>query len=87
MFFNTCHIQAPAAVRLGVLFEVLGVTQSALAPVPLHLQLAVAVTGFWLREARPAPSQPLLQALVIGMIYGELTLNNQPGAPRKIPVG
>uniref|UniRef100_A0A3B5N0Z0 Asteroid domain-containing protein n=1 Tax=Xiphophorus couchianus TaxID=32473 RepID=A0A3B5N0Z0_9TELE len=68
-------------VRLGVLFEVLGVTQSALAPVPLHLQLAVAVTGFWLREARPAPSQPLLQALVIGMIYGELTLNNQPGAP------
>lgn len=74
-------------MRLGVLFEVLGVTQSALAPVPLHLQLAVAVTGFWLREARPAPSQPLLQALVIGMIYGELTLNNQPGAPRKIPVG
>ncbi|XP_043994309.1 protein asteroid homolog 1 isoform X1 [Gambusia affinis] len=78
--------QAPAAVRLGALYEVLGVTQAALAPVPLHLQLAVAVTGFWLREATPTPSQPLLKALVIGMIYGELTLSNQPGAPRKIPV-
>uniref|UniRef100_A0A3B3TKU2 Asteroid homolog 1 n=1 Tax=Poecilia latipinna TaxID=48699 RepID=A0A3B3TKU2_9TELE len=85
ILWNHIHLgglsQAPAAVRLGVLFEVLGVTQSALAPVPLHLQLAVAVTGFWLREATPAPSQPLLQALVIGMIYGELTSNNQPGAP------
>uniref|UniRef100_A0A087X955 Asteroid homolog 1 n=1 Tax=Poecilia formosa TaxID=48698 RepID=A0A087X955_POEFO len=90
ILWNHIHLdglsQAPAAVRLGVLFEVLGVTQSALAPVPLHLQLAVAVTGFWLREATPAPSQPLLQALVIGMIYGELTSNNQPGAPRKVPV-
>ncbi|XP_054914781.1 protein asteroid homolog 1 [Poeciliopsis prolifica] len=90
ILLNHIHLdglsQAPAAVRLGVLFEVLGVTQSALAPVPLHLQLAVAVTGFWLREATPAPSQALLQALVMGMVYGELTLNSQPGAPRKIPV-
>lgn len=75
--------QASAAVRLGVLFEVLGVKQSALTPVPLHLQLAVAVTGFWLREAIPTPSRPQLQALVLGMIYGELALNNQPGAPHK----
>ncbi|XP_039977053.1 protein asteroid homolog 1 isoform X2 [Xiphias gladius] len=72
--------QAPVAVRLGVLLEVLGVKESALAPVPLHLRLAVAVTGFWLREAVPAPSQPQLQALVLGMVYGELSWNNQPGA-------
>ncbi|KAM4725265.1 single-strand DNA endonuclease ASTE1 isoform 1-T3 [Anableps anableps] len=88
--WNHIHLdglsKASAAMRLGVLLEVLGVTQSALAPVPLHLQLAIAVTGFWLREAIPTPSQPLLQALVIGMIYGELTLNSQPGAPHKTPV-
>ncbi|XP_040908776.1 protein asteroid homolog 1 [Toxotes jaculatrix] len=72
--------QAPVAVRLGVLLEVLGVKESALAAVPLHLRLAVAVSGFWLREVTPTPSQPQLQALVLGMVYGELSWNNQPGA-------
>lgn len=73
-------IQAPVEVRLGVLLEVLGSKESALARVPLHLKLAVAVTAFWLREAKPTPSKPQLQALVLGMVYGELSLNNQPGA-------
>lgn len=68
------------AARLGVLLEVLGVKESALAPVPPHLQLVVAVTGYWLREATPTPSQPQLQALVLGMVYGEVYRNNQPGA-------
>ncbi|XP_071357319.1 single-strand DNA endonuclease ASTE1 [Trachinotus anak] len=72
--------QAPVAVRLGALLEVLGVKESDLAAVPLHLRLAVAVTGFWLREAIPTPSQPQVQALVLGMVYGELSWNNQPGA-------
>ncbi|CAG5891411.1 unnamed protein product [Menidia menidia] len=72
--------QTPVAVRLGVLLEVLGVKESALAPAPRHLQLAVSVTGFWLREAVPAPSHIALQALVLGMVYGELSSNNQPGA-------
>ncbi|KAL6099901.1 aste1 [Pungitius sinensis] len=72
--------QAPVEVRLGVLLEVLGLTESAVAPVPLHLRLAVAVTAFWLREAKPTPSKPQLQALVLGMVYGELSLSNQPGA-------
>ncbi|XP_070778465.1 single-strand DNA endonuclease ASTE1 [Enoplosus armatus] len=72
--------QAPVAVRLGVLLEVLGIKESALAPVPLHLRLAVAVTGFWLRDTMPTPSQPQLQALVLGMVYGELSWSNQPGA-------
>lgn len=53
--------------------------ESALASVPLHLSLAVAVTGFWLREAMPTPSQPQLQALVLGMVYGEVSRNSQPG--------
>ncbi|XP_074542275.1 single-strand DNA endonuclease ASTE1 [Halichoeres trimaculatus] len=72
--------QAPAAVCLSVLLEVLGTQESALAPVPIHLRLAVAVTGFWLREAKPTPSKPQLQALVLGLVYGELSWNNQPGA-------
>ena len=75
------------AVRLGVLLEVLGVKESALHPAPYHLQLAVAVTGFWLREAIPTPSQLLLQALVLGMVYGELSLHNQPGATQHQQAG
>ncbi|KAM3858446.1 single-strand DNA endonuclease ASTE1 [Diretmus argenteus] len=72
--------QAPVAVRLGVLLEVLGVKESVLASIPLHLRLAVGVTGFWLREASPPPSMPQLHALLLGMVYGELSWNNQPGA-------
>ncbi|XP_054462681.1 protein asteroid homolog 1 [Anoplopoma fimbria] len=72
--------QAPVKVRLGVLLEVLGLKESALAPVPLHLSLVVAVTAFWLREAKPTPSQLQLQALVLGIVYGELSRSNQPGA-------
>ncbi|XP_026155501.1 protein asteroid homolog 1 [Mastacembelus armatus] len=72
--------QAPVAVRLGALLEVLGVKESALASVTPHLKLAVAVTGFWLREAVPTPSQLHLQALLLGMVYGELSWNNQPEA-------
>lgn len=78
--FSLNSTQAPEAVRLGVLLDVLGVKESALAPVPPHLRLAVAVTGFWLREAMPTPSQPQLRALILGMVYGELRLNNQLGA-------
>lgn len=66
-------------MRLGVLLDVLGVKESVLAPVPPHLSLAVGVTGFWMREARPAPSLPQVQALLLGMVYGELAWNNQPG--------
>ncbi|XP_029022973.1 protein asteroid homolog 1 [Betta splendens] len=72
--------QAPVAVRLAALLEALGVNSAALSSVPLHLKLAVAVTGFWLRQAVPKPSQPQLQALLLGMVYGELSSNSQPGA-------
>ncbi|XP_030003415.1 protein asteroid homolog 1 [Sphaeramia orbicularis] len=79
---NPLHLdaigQAPPAVRLAALLEVVGVTESVLAPVPLHLRLAVAVTGFWLREAQPKPSQLQLHALVLSLVYGELSQNLQP---------
>lgn len=79
--------QAPEALRLGVLLEVLAVNESALDPFPDHLHLAVAVTGFWLQEVVPRPSQPLVQALVLNMVYGEVSWNSQPGATYHDPAG
>lgn len=73
-------MQASVAARLDVFLEVLGIMESTLTPVPPHLRLAVAVTGFWLREAIPTPSQLQLQALLLGMVYGELSRNSQPRA-------
>ncbi|XP_061738770.1 protein asteroid homolog 1-like [Nerophis ophidion] len=72
--------QQPAKVRLNVLYEVLRVNQSVVANVPPHLRLAVAVTSFWLQEAVPKPSQPQIQALILGMVYGELVSIDQNGA-------
>ncbi|XP_029604660.1 protein asteroid homolog 1-like isoform X1 [Salmo trutta] len=64
--------QAPHAVRLEVFLETLGVSQSTLNGVPPHLELPVAVTYYWLRHAHPRPDHPLLQALLLGLVYGEL---------------
>lgn len=66
--------QTSEATRIAVLLEALGVTESALSPVPLHWRLAVAVTAFWQREAKPTPTQPQLHALLMGFVYGELNL-------------
>ncbi|KAM4630119.1 single-strand DNA endonuclease ASTE1 isoform 2-T3 [Polymixia lowei] len=76
--------QTPLAVRLGILLEALGVKESVLAPIPPHLRLAAGVTGFWLREASPPPSLPQLQALLLGMVYGELYWNNLPEATQHL---
>lgn len=69
------------AVRLNVFLEVLGVDECALASVPHHLWLPVAVTAFWLHEATPKPPLVHLQALVLGMVHGEMTWNVQMGPP------
>ena len=79
--------QAPVGLRLCVLLEVLGVKESALADVPLHLRLAVAVTSFWLREATPKPPPHVLQALMLCMVHGEVSRNNQPSAARHLNAG
>lgn len=39
----------------------------------------MAGTTIWMRESVPTPSHQQLQALVLGMVYGEVTWNNQPG--------
>ncbi|XP_067093316.1 single-strand DNA endonuclease ASTE1-like [Osmerus mordax] len=57
--------------RLTVMLETLGVTQS-LTGIPPHLRLPVSVTCYWMRHADPPPDLPLLQALLLGMVYGEL---------------
>ncbi|XP_051927878.1 protein asteroid homolog 1 isoform X1 [Hippocampus zosterae] len=85
------HVETLSAVpgtrRRNVLFEVLRVNPSALAHVPTNMCLPVAVTSFWLREAAPKPSQLQLQALIVGMVYGELVLMQQTGVVyHQIPV-
>nr|XP_024001933.1 protein asteroid homolog 1-like [Salvelinus alpinus] len=64
--------QALQSVRLDVFLETLGVSQSTLNSVPTHLGLPVAVTYYWLRHAHPQSDLPLLQALLLGLVYGEL---------------
>ncbi|XP_045064384.1 protein asteroid homolog 1-like isoform X2 [Coregonus clupeaformis] len=64
--------RAPRSVQLEVFLETLGVSQSTLSGVPPHLRLPVAVTCYWLRHAHPRPELPLLQALLLGLVYGEL---------------
>ncbi|XP_028316402.1 protein asteroid homolog 1 [Gouania willdenowi] len=71
--------QTPVAKRLGVLLNVLEVMEPTLAPVPPNLQLVVAVTNFWLRKTTPTPSELHLQAMVLGLVYGELSWSTQPG--------
>uniref|UniRef100_A0A4W5KBP0 Uncharacterized protein n=1 Tax=Hucho hucho TaxID=62062 RepID=A0A4W5KBP0_9TELE len=60
------------SVRLKVFLETLGVSQSTLNSVPLNLGLPVAVTHYWLRHAHLRPDLPLLQAMLLGLVYGEL---------------
>ncbi|KAM8883385.1 single-strand DNA endonuclease ASTE1 [Synchiropus picturatus] len=71
--------QAPLATRLGVILEVFNIKESALALVPLNLRLPIAVTHFWLQEAKPKPSQAHLEALLLGIVCAELTRMSHMG--------
>ncbi|KAL0985318.1 hypothetical protein UPYG_G00155410 [Umbra pygmaea] len=75
--------QMPHVVRLELLLETLGVSQSSLSGVPPHLRLPVAVTCYWLRHAHPQPDQPLLQALLLGLLFGELRRQRQSQRVRR----
>lgn len=44
-----------------------------LQPLPPHLCLPVCVTYFWMNNCKPKPSHPLFQAILLGMVYGELS--------------
>ncbi|CAB1321245.1 unnamed protein product [Coregonus sp. 'balchen'] len=64
--------ETPQSVWLEVFLETLGVSQSTLNGLPPHLELPVAVTCYWLRHVYPRPDHLLLQALLLGLVYGEL---------------
>ncbi|XP_056597158.1 protein asteroid homolog 1 [Triplophysa dalaica] len=65
--------KVPKHVRLQVLLGTLGVMDHVLQPVPLHLSLPVCVMYFWRNNAKPKPNLPLLQAMLLGLVYGELS--------------
>ncbi|KAF3692447.1 Protein asteroid -like protein 1 [Channa argus] len=73
--------RAEPSERLQVLLEALGVTEDSLSRLPPGLQLPVAVTCYWLREAQPPPDKTLLKALLLGLSNGD-TLRH--GASLKI---
>uniref|UniRef100_A0A8C2IQV0 Asteroid homolog 1 n=1 Tax=Cyprinus carpio TaxID=7962 RepID=A0A8C2IQV0_CYPCA len=64
--------KAPTQIRLQVLLGTLGVMDHVLQPLPPHLCLPVCVTYFWMNNCKPKPSQPLMQAILLGLVYGEL---------------
>lgn len=65
--------KASAQVRLQVLLGTLGVMEHVLQPLPPQLCLAVCVTFFWMNNCKPKPAQPLLHAILLGFVYGELS--------------
>ncbi|KAJ8004890.1 hypothetical protein DPEC_G00140990 [Dallia pectoralis] len=71
--------QAPHSVRCEVFLETLGVSSSSLIGVPPKLRLPVAVTCYWLRHAKPQPDQLLLNALLLGLVYGVLCSQRAKG--------
>ncbi|KAI5088258.1 protein asteroid-like 1 [Silurus meridionalis] len=64
--------EAPQDVRLQVMLEALEVSQIADSTVPEGLQLAVYVTCFWLKHAKPKPRAEIFWALLVSLVYGYL---------------
>ncbi|KAJ8395207.1 hypothetical protein AAFF_G00034090 [Aldrovandia affinis] len=64
--------KVPLPVRLRVLLESLRVDESIATAVPPHLSLPVCVTCYWLTSSKPKPDLHMLQALLLGMVYGEM---------------
>ncbi|XP_065145678.1 single-strand DNA endonuclease ASTE1 [Paramisgurnus dabryanus] len=64
--------KVPAQVRLQALLGTLGTMDHVLEPVPPHLCLPVCVMYFWMNNSKPKPNLPLLQAMLLGLVYGEL---------------
>ncbi|XP_065154677.1 single-strand DNA endonuclease ASTE1-like [Paramisgurnus dabryanus] len=60
----------PHPLRLQILLETLDV--SSVRGIPLHLQLQVFATRYWLVNAKPQPNLLHLWGLLLGMVYGRL---------------
>ena len=66
-------VQLPLPVRLQVLLRVLLLEERALAPLPPTLRLPMCVTSFWLQRSKPRPDPTILQAVLLGLTFGELS--------------
>ncbi|NXY87141.1 ASTE1 protein, partial [Alcedo cyanopectus] len=64
--------EMPMSRRQMLLLETLGMKMSSLDSVPSHLQLAVAVTCYWIRCAQPQVKLHQLKALLLMIVAGEL---------------
>ncbi|XP_038247904.1 protein asteroid homolog 1 isoform X4 [Dermochelys coriacea] len=69
---ETFFSKVPRSVQLKLLLETLGVKASILQPIPSPLWLPVAVTCYWTRYSEPKVKLHHLQALLLGMVFGEL---------------
>ncbi|XP_061112376.1 protein asteroid homolog 1-like isoform X1 [Conger conger] len=79
--------EVPLPVRLQVLLETLGADESiTIADCP-HLNLPVCVTCYWLCCSKPKPNLQMVQALLLGIVYGELSRlgGNQRGPAAEYP--
>ncbi|TRY65697.1 hypothetical protein DNTS_005547 [Danionella cerebrum] len=74
--------KASVPTRLQVLLGTLGVMEHVLLSLPPHLCLVVCATYFWMNNGKPKPTQPLLQGILMGFVYGELSWRKtQPNDP------
>ncbi|XP_062842018.1 protein asteroid homolog 1 [Trichomycterus rosablanca] len=70
--------ETPQDLRLQVLFEALHVTSGPDSLlIPENLQLAIYVTCFWLKHAEPELKAEMFWALLIGLVFGELSRAHQ----------
>uniref|UniRef100_A0A8C8VI03 Asteroid homolog 1 n=1 Tax=Pelusios castaneus TaxID=367368 RepID=A0A8C8VI03_9SAUR len=64
--------EVPKSDRLTLLLETLRVKTSILQTIPSYLWVPVAVTCYWTRYSEPKVKLHHLQALLLGMVFGEL---------------
>lgn len=70
--------------RQMLLLETLGVKMNFLEPIPSNLQLAVAITCYWIRCSEPKVKLNQLKALLLVIVSGELQrITNDPGMSPK----
>ncbi|NXJ78689.1 ASTE1 protein, partial [Trogon melanurus] len=65
-------VEVPVSCRQTLLLDTLGVKMSFLESIPSHLQLALAVTCYWVHHSEPKVELHHLKALLLMIVSGEL---------------